>query len=202
MKITTPRAVMFGAFLGAAVAGAQERHDIPTFASKVELVTVDVVVSDKAGSPVPGLTQDDFTVMDEGQSRPIATFDGAKLETFFIGWYLRNAQRFDSVPKLSDARRRLLEVYEGIANDPTLYLDMHFRPGDVQWLRNAFVLHKRTAYDDFDEPEKKRHLLRVWLSAPGIDDSMPHFSPLGGVTAAAGPSPSRSRAPLRPCRPS
>jgi hypothetical protein len=113
--------------------------------------------------------------------RSIATFDGAKLETFFIGWYIRNAQLFDSVPKLTDAQRELLEVYEGIANDPALYLDMHFRPGDVQWLRNAFVLHKRTAYEDFPEPERKRHLLRLWLSAPRIDDSMPRFSAGGGA---------------------
>jgi TfdA family taurine catabolism dioxygenase TauD len=116
--------------------------------------------------------------------RSIATFDGRKLETFFIGWYIRNAQLFDSVPKLTDAQRELLEVYEGIANEPALYLDMHFRPGDVQWLRNAFVLHKRTAYEDFPEPERKRHLLRLWLSAPGIDDSMPRFSPGGAVTSA------------------
>jgi alpha-ketoglutarate-dependent taurine dioxygenase len=115
----------------------------------------------------------------EAMPRPIATFDGTKLETFFIGWYIRNAQLFDSVPKLTEAQRELLQVYEGIANDPSLYLDMHFRPGDVQWLRNAFVLHKRTAYEDFPEPERKRHLLRSWLSAPGIDDSMPVFSPAG-----------------------
>ena len=113
--------------------------------------------------------------------RSIATFDGAKLETFFIGWYIRNAQLADSVPKLTGAQRELLEVYEGIANDPALYLDMHFRPGDVQWLRNAFVLHKRTAYEDFPEPERKRHLLRLWLSTPGIDDSMPRFSFGGGA---------------------
>jgi alpha-ketoglutarate-dependent taurine dioxygenase len=117
----------------------------------------------------------------EAMPRSIATFDGTKLETFFIGWYIRNAQLFDSVPKLSDAQRELLEVYEGIANDPSLYLDMRFRPGDVQWLRNAFVLHKRTAYEDFPEPERKRHLLRLWLSTPGIDDSMPRFSLTGGA---------------------
>lgn len=117
----------------------------------------------------------------EAMARSIATFDGAKLETFFIGWYIRNAQLFDSVPKLTDSQRELLEVYEGIANDPALYLDMHFRPGDVQWLRNAFVLHKRTAYEDFPEPERKRHLLRLWLSTPGIDDSMPSFTVVGGA---------------------
>ena len=45
---------------------------------------------------------------------------------------------------------------------------MHFAPGDMQFLRNASVLHKRTAYEDWDQPARKRHLLRLWLatSAP------------------------------------
>ena len=113
--------------------------------------------------------------------RSIAAFDGRKLETFYIGWYIRNAQAFDSVPKLTLAQRELLEVYESTANDPALYVDMHFRPGDVQWLRNAFVLHKRTEYEDYPEPDRKRHLLRLWLSAAGIDDSTPRFSADGGL---------------------
>ncbi|HEU4407753.1 MAG TPA: TauD/TfdA family dioxygenase [Polyangiaceae bacterium] len=117
----------------------------------------------------------------EALPRPIAAFDGRKLETFFIGWYLRNAQAFDGVPRFDHARRELLELYEAAANDPSLALDMHFRPGDVQWLRNAFVLHKRTAYEDHPEPERKRHLLRLWLSVEGIDDATPRFSPEGGA---------------------
>lgn len=37
-------------------------------------------------------------------------------------------------------------------------------PGDIQWLSNHTILQARTAYEDFDEPERKRHLLRLWLS--------------------------------------
>jgi len=28
------------------------------------------------------------------------------------------------------------------------------------------VVHSRTAYEDFDDPARKRHLLRLWLSTP------------------------------------
>jgi VWFA-related protein len=77
------RAVLWGAFLLhlASAGAAQETPAQPTpvFPRGVELVTVDVVVSDKAGNPVPGLTRDDFTVTDEGQPRPIATFDSIRL---------------------------------------------------------------------------------------------------------------------------
>jgi VWFA-related protein len=34
-------------------------------------IQLDVLVTDKAGSPVEGLTQQDFTLMDDGQARPI-----------------------------------------------------------------------------------------------------------------------------------
>jgi Taurine catabolism dioxygenase TauD, TfdA family len=117
----------------------------------------------------------------EALPRPIATYDGTKLETFFIGWYIRNAQGLAGVPPLDDAHRELLALYETTANDPSLYLDMDFRPGDVQWLRNAFVLHKRTAYEDHAQPERKRHLLRLWLDLERLADGMPRFPDGGGV---------------------
>lgn len=40
---------------------------------------------------------------------------------------------------------------------------MDFRPGDIQWLLNYAALHSRTSYLDFPQPERKRHLLRLWL---------------------------------------
>lgn len=112
-------------------------------------------------------------------SRPIVTFDGAKLETFYIGWYIRNAQGLPGVPPLDAARRELLELYDATLADPTLHLDMQFRPGDLQWLRNALVLHKRTAYDDPPPPRPRRHLLRLWLASPDLDDTTPRFDAQG-----------------------
>ena len=38
-------------------------------------------------------------------------------------------------------------------------------PGDVQFVHNHTVLHARAAFEDHDEPERRRHLLRLWLSA-------------------------------------
>ena len=69
------------------------------------------------------------------------------------------------MPRLSDAQRQALEVIEAVANDPAYHLDMTFEPGDVQWLKNAAILHSREAYEDWDDPDRKRHLLRLWLTA-------------------------------------
>jgi Taurine catabolism dioxygenase TauD, TfdA family len=117
----------------------------------------------------------------EALPRPIVTIAGDKIESFYIGWYIRNAQGVDGVPPLTDAQREVLALYEATANDPGLYLDMDFLPGDVQWLRNCFVLHKRTAYEDHAEPERKRHLLRLWLAVDRLADGTPRFPIEGGA---------------------
>jgi hypothetical protein len=98
---------------------------------------------------------------------PICRFNGRSLATFFIPWYIRRAQLLPEVPRLGAARTELLALYEEVANDPALTLDMQFEPGDVQWLKNSVILHKRTAYED--SAEKKRHLLRLWLAAPPLE---------------------------------
>lgn len=103
-------------------------------------------------------------------TRPVCTHRGNGLNTFFIPWYIRRAQELEDVPPLSGAQRAAIEAVESTANDPSLYLDMEFQPGDMQLLKNSVILHKRTAYEDWDEPERKRHLLRLWLAAPDFDD--------------------------------
>jgi Taurine catabolism dioxygenase TauD, TfdA family len=57
-------------------------------------------------------------------------------------------------------------LLDALANDPSNYLDMEFRPGDIQLIHNHVILHDRTDYEDWPEPERKRHLLRLWLCPP------------------------------------
>ncbi len=61
-------------------AKAQDKPAVPTFPSQVELITVDAVVVDQAGRPVPGLTKDDFVVKEDGRIQEIATFESFVLE--------------------------------------------------------------------------------------------------------------------------
>lgn len=103
---------------------------------------------------------------------PIAHDINGKLSSFFIGWYIRHAEQLPGVPPLTPARRELLDLYERTANRADLYLDMHFEPGDIQWLKNSVILHKRGEYEDWSEPERKRHLLRLWLAAPDFQDGI------------------------------
>lgn len=86
------------------------------------------------------------------------------LRTFYHSDYFRSAVRHPDVPPFTPQERDLLDLYEEIAGSPDLYLDMQFEPGDIQLISNHFVLHGRTAYEDYPDPERRRHLLRLWLS--------------------------------------
>jgi hypothetical protein len=103
-------------------------------------------------------------------TRPICREQGSRLNTFFIPWYIRRAQELPDVPQMTEEQEEALEALETTANDPALYLDMEFRPGDIQLLKNSVIFHKRTEYEDWDDPDRRRHLLRLWLAAQDFDD--------------------------------
>lgn len=86
----------------------------------------------------------------------------------------------DRVP-LTREQVELLDLYDEITNDGEFVLDMDFRPGDVQFLNNHVVLHARTAYEDWPEPERRRELLRLWLVAPDEVELPASFAAAGFV---------------------
>ena len=68
--------------LTAAMAGGDDKSQAGvTFTSRTELVLVPVVVQDKSGEPVAGLTKDDFELQENGKSKPISTFEEVKTLT-------------------------------------------------------------------------------------------------------------------------
>lgn len=104
---------------------------------------------------------------------PACRHAGGRLRTFFHSDYFRSVQRHADVPRFTPAEVELFDLYEEIANDAALCVDMELVSGDIQWLSNHVVLHARTAYEDFPEPERRRHLLRLWLSLDSGTDAAP-----------------------------
>jgi hypothetical protein len=58
---------------------------------------------------------------------------------------------------------------------------MNLMPGDIQFLHNHTILHARSAYEDWPEAERKRHLLRLWLSPPEARPLPPVFAECYGA---------------------
>jgi hypothetical protein len=98
---------------------------------------------------------------------PVYNDHAGFLSVLYARRYITSARRFPEVPPLAPEDVAALDLFDDLANDARLRLDMEFKPGDMQFLHNHTILHDRTAYEDWPEPENKRHLLRLWLAAPG-----------------------------------
>jgi hypothetical protein len=101
---------------------------------------------------------------------PIVAMDKGAFRMFFIGWYIRNAQGLAGATELTARHLELVDLIEDIAAEPGMPLDMSFSDGDMQFLKNCVILHARTGFEDWDQPDKKRHLLRLWLAERSFAD--------------------------------
>ncbi len=97
---------------------------------------------------------------------PIFHRYGGLLTTTYNRDFITAAQRFAEVPRLTADQIEAMDLADDLADSDRVRLDMDFRPGDIQFLHNHQILHARTPYEDHPEPERKRHLLRLWLAPP------------------------------------
>ena len=131
----------------------------------------------------------------EGKSpwyrRPVFSYYEDQLTTCWTRGYIMSARRFEELPPPSETLIAALDLFEELAFD--LAFSMDFRRGDVQLLHNHVVVHSRTRYEDWPDPERARHLLRLWLATPGgrplpecyaelYGDLKPGDRPAGGIT--------------------
>jgi hypothetical protein len=103
---------------------------------------------------------------------PVFNWFGGRLSTIYQRQYIDSAQRFAEAPRLTAARIEALNLFDALANDPALMMTMALQPGDMQFVHNHVLLHDRTAFEDWPERERRRHLLRFWL-APAAARALP-----------------------------
>jgi hypothetical protein len=97
-------------------------------------------------------------------SIPVFNWHAGLLSTVYHRPYIESARRFPEVPALTPEQIEALNLFDALADDPALHFRMELRAGDVQLVHNHSLLHDRTAFADWPEPERKRHLLRLWLA--------------------------------------
>lgn len=122
----------------------------------------------------------DWTAQDRGAPQhvydsPICSWVDGVFSIYAGTSMIFSAQQYPEVPRLSEEQIELLHLLDEVTDDPKLPLDMDFQPGDIQWLLNAAALHSRTEYEDYDEPGRRRHLLRLWLRREVDRPVVPRF---------------------------
>jgi len=127
-------------------------------------VLLDPIETDRRGE-VPEGSKPYFTI-------PVFNYHRGLVSAIYQRQYIESARRFPGVAPLTAQQIEALDLLDQLANDPKLNLMMELEPGDIQLVHNHTILHDRTAFEDFPEPERKRHLLRLWL-APSAGRRLP-----------------------------
>jgi alpha-ketoglutarate-dependent taurine dioxygenase len=68
---------------------------------------------------------------------------------------------------LTRLQRKALDRLDEVLNRPALRAEFSLGPGQVYFVNNRWILHNRTAFEDHAEPERRRHLVRLWLEKGG-----------------------------------
>lgn len=97
---------------------------------------------------------------------PVFNYHDGFISAIYQRQYIESARRFAAVAPLTPRQLEALDLFDALANDPQLNLMMELQPGDIQLVHNHTILHDRTAFEDHAEPERKRHLLRLWIAPP------------------------------------
>ena len=104
--------------------------------------------------------------------RPVFSFFEGVLSCGANATYIRSGQERIGQP-LRPIESEALDTFYAIAEEHAV--SMELEPGDLQLLNSYVTLHDRTAYEDYLEPERKRHLLRIWLETPVRRPLAPDF---------------------------
>jgi hypothetical protein len=126
--------------------------------------------------------------------QPIFTMHEGQFACRYIRTHILSAQRYPEVPRLTPRQLEAMTLVDTLAADPAFHFSMLFDPGDVQVLNNHITLHARTNYEDWPEEDRKRHLLRMWLSVP---NSRPLSPALGHIYRDRRPGAVRGGNPSR-----
>ncbi len=118
--------------------------------------------------------------------QPVFSFCEGHFAANLLRVLIDRAHAHPELPDLTPEQIEALDLVESLASDPALHATFRQEPGDMVFMNNWVTLHKRSAFEDWPEPERRRHILRIWLSMPNSRPLDPLFAGnYGAVKAGA-----------------
>ena len=100
----------------------------------------------------------------KSQNVPVFIKHDGLVSALYKRQYIETAQRFSDVPKLTTKQIEALDMVDSLCNDAEFCFDIKLKPGDMEIANNATTFHSRENYQDYDDINKRRCMLRLWLS--------------------------------------
>ena len=93
---------------------------------------------------------------------PIFTYNGNQLKLRYLRDYINDGQKIQDKP-LSKEQNEALDCLDKIIHDENLAVSYELKQYDMVFLNNGRVMHGRTSFEDFEDVEKKRLMIRTWI---------------------------------------
>lgn len=99
---------------------------------------------------------------------PVYAFRDGLVSSHYLRAFIKMAAKELVGGDPPEPLKSALNAFDEIARRPDIMVEFHSVPGDMAFMNNHMTLHARTAFDDYPEPERRRHLLRLWLEVPEL----------------------------------
>ncbi len=119
-------------------------------------------------------------------SRVLASVVDGKLSMRHNSGYARAAARHAGCPPLTERQDQLLTLIDALAGRADVRFDVALQQGDMVFINNYLVMHSRSSFEDHEEEDRKRHLLRLWLVLDDGRRLAPDFDNRAGLLTTAG----------------
>ena len=93
---------------------------------------------------------------------PIFTYNDNQLKCRYLRNYINDGHKIQNTP-LSKEQNEALDIFDKIIHDENLAVSYNLKPNDMVFFNNNRVIHGRTSFEDFEDIEKKRLMLRTWI---------------------------------------
>jgi alpha-ketoglutarate-dependent taurine dioxygenase len=97
---------------------------------------------------------------------PPFRFDGQRLRGRLASSLVRKAHDLLGIPMEPEVAEAL-DALDEVLSDPSLWIEFTIERGQIQYLDNREVAHFRSQFEDHPDPERRRHLVRLWLRDRG-----------------------------------
>lgn len=97
---------------------------------------------------------------------PVFTIGDDELKSRFSLHQINSGYALNGEPVDNEGAAALAATL-GIFEDPEISIDFEFQPGEIQFVDNRTLGHSRTEFEDWPDPDRRRHLVRLWLRDHG-----------------------------------
>jgi hypothetical protein len=98
-------------------------------------------------------------------AKPVFFSSGTNICATYLREYINIGHSHPEAPGLTEEQVAALNTLDAMLQDPRLKVEGYLNPGEAIFINNLHLFHGRTMFEDHPEPDKKRLMLRTWISA-------------------------------------